>query len=337
MRRSFNSIWILTLVFCMFIPAAGQAITISAPQTVEAGRPVTIVISATPVVSVDVGCALNIDFGDGSPPDTGVVACTKQGALCSASVSHTYQKAGTYVLRAYSTGCSPGAFQPDPATRSLSVVELKIQRLELYFPNRLPKISVKQYQRDLKAFVDIRYTGAGLLQGQWEIDGRLFTKVNKQLYQGVQKITLQTPLAPPLPTYAVGTHRVSFVITRPGLQIEFPQAIYFVEAESGPATLTIQLLEPFDNQTAVCGPLTLRWKTAGKAYVYLVEFIAADGKEPVFSAYAKESSYTLREELCRSLLSSGRAYRWRVKGISQEGQIIGESETYTLYLTSAEQ
>ena len=188
-------------------------------------------------------------FGDGAPPDTGVVACTKQGALCSASVSHTYQKAGTYVLRAYSTGCSPGAFQPDPATRSLSVVELKIQRLELYFPNRLPKINVKQYQRDLKAFVDIRYTGAGLLQGQWEIDGRLFTKVNKQLYQGVQKVTLQTPLAPPLPTYAVGTHRVSFVITQPGLQIEFPQAIYFVEAETGPSPLTIQLVEPFDNQT----------------------------------------------------------------------------------------
>ena len=338
MHRCSSSVRVvMAFLFFFLLPAAGRAITITAPQTVEAGRTVTIVITGIPTQVVDARCLLNIDYGDGSEPATNLVECVAAGVPCTATVTHTYRNPGAYVLRAYSSGCTPGILQGDPATRTITVIDLKIQRLDLYFSNRLPKMTVKQYQRDLKAFVDIRYTGAGLLQGQWEIDGRLFTKVNKQLYQGVQKITLQTPLAPPLPTYAVGTHRVSFVITRPGLQIEFPQAIYFVEAESGPATLTIQLLEPFDNQTAVCGPLTLRWKTAGKAYVYLVEFIAADGKEPVFSAYAKESSYTLREELCRSLLSSGRAYRWRVKGISQEGQIIGESETYTLYLTSAEQ
>ena len=89
---------------------------------------------------------------------------------------------------------------------------------------------------------------------------------------------------------------------------------------------------PPDDQTTACAPITLRWHAAGKAYVYLVEMIAAEEKDPTLSAYAKETTYTLREDLCRSLLSSGRTYHWRVKGLSQEGQIIGESEEFSLHL-----
>ena len=102
-------------------------------------------------------------------------------------------------------------------------------------------------------------------------------------------------------------------------------------------TLTIQLIEPPDNQTVACAPMTLHWNATGKVYVYLVEFIEAGSKDPTFSAYAKETSYTLRENLCRSLLTSGRDYRWRVKGLSQEGQIIGESDSFNLHLTSGGQ
>jgi hypothetical protein len=334
MRRCSSSAWLTAILLIILMPAAGHAITLTAPQTVEVGQAVTIVITATPGRVVDAGCFLNIDFGDGSGPATNLVACSTPGVACSATATHTFRNPGTYILRGYSSSCAPGVFQGDPVTKAITVIDLEIQRLDLYLPNRLPKMTVKQYQRDLKAFVEIRYTGAGLLQGQWEIDGRLFAKVNKQLYRGRQKVTLQTPLAPALPTYAVGTHRVRFVVTRPALGIESPLAIYFVEADDGPFNLAIQLTGPPDNQTTACGPITLRWHAAGRAYVYLVEMIAAEDRDPTLSAYAKETSYTLREELCRSLLSSGRAYRWRVKGLSQEGQIIGESDEFNLYLTS---
>jgi hypothetical protein len=335
MRRCSSSVQVL-LAFAFFIlmPADGRAITITAPQTVEAGRAATIVITGIPTRAVDARCFLNIDYGDGSEPSTSLAQCTDAGVPCTATVTHTYRNPGSYVLRAYSSGCIPGILQGDPATRAITVIDLKIQRLDIYLPNRLPKMSVKQYQRDLKAFVDIRYTGAGLLQGQWEIDGRLLSKVNKQLYQGGQKITIQTPLAPALPTHAVGTHRLRFVVTRPELGFDFPQAVYFVETDAGPFDLAIRLTGPPDNMTTVCAPIALRWHTAGKAYVYLVEMIAGEDKDPTLSAYAKETSYTLREDLCRSLLSSGRSYRWRVKGLSQEGQIIGESDEFNLYLTS---
>jgi hypothetical protein len=332
MRQCINRALMIGIFISFVIPGVCGAITLTAPQTVEVGQPVTISVTAVPTLTSATTCFLTLDYGDGSPPNNSLVACDIAGVQCTRTVTHTYQRAGTYVIRAGNTGCTAGAFQPNSATRTISVVDLKIQRLDIFLNNRQPKMTVKQYQRDLKAFAQIRYTGAGVLRGQWEIDGRVFSKVNKQLYQGAQKITIQTPLAPPLPTYAVGTHRVRFVITRPELGIEFPQAIYFVEADPEPFNIPIRLAEPPDNKTTACAPFALRWQAAGKAYVYLVEFVEANSIDPTFSAYAKETSYTLREDMCRAMLSSGRAYRWRVKALSQEGHVIGESEPFNLYL-----
>lgn len=338
MRQYIYRALIIGLFFSFVVPGVCHAITLTAPRTVEVGQPATISVSAVPAFSAaTTACYLTLDYGDESQPDNSLVTCNTAGVPCTRTVTHTYRRAGTYVIRVGNAGCVPGTFQPNSAVRTISVVDLKIQRLDISLNNRLPKMTVKQYQRDLKAFAQIRYTGAGVLSGQWEIDGRVFSKVNKQLYQGAQKITIQTPLAPPLPTYAVGTHRVRFVITRPELTIDFPQAVYFVEADPEPFNIAIRLAEPPDNQTATCEPFTLRWQAAGKAYVYLVEFVEANGIDPTFSAYAKETAYTLREDMCRAMLSSGRAYHWRVKALSQEGQVIGESEPFNLFLESGEQ
>jgi hypothetical protein len=338
MRKYINRALISGLLFSFIVPGVCHAITLTAaPQTVEVGQPVTITVSAVPALSSATSCYLTLDYGDGSPPNNSLAPCGQAGVQCTSTVTHTYQRAGTYVIRAGNTGCTEGAFQPNTAVRTVRVVNLKIQRLDIFLNNQLPKMTVKQYQRGLKAFAQIRYTGAGVLRGQWEIDGRVFSKVNKQLYQGAQKITIQTPLAPPLPTYAVGTHRVRFVITRPELGIDFPQAIYFVEADPEPFNIPIRLAEPPDNKTTACAPFTLRWQAAGKAYVYLVQFVEANSIDPTFSAYAKETSYTLREEICREMRSSGHAYRWRVKALNQEGHVIGESEPFNLFLVSEEQ
>jgi hypothetical protein len=339
MRRYIRYARVLALVFTIFLPGLSHAITITAPGTVEVGQPVTITVSGVPsaVPAAGATCFLTLDYGDATSADASLVNCTAAGAPCSRTVTHTYRNPGTYTIRAGNIGCVPGAFQPNSAVRTIKVVDLKIQRLDIFLNNHLPKMTVNQYQRDLKAFAEIRYTGAGLLQGQWEIDGRIFSRVTKQLYQGLQKVTIQTPLAPPLPTYAVGTHRVSFVITRPEPALAVPQAIYFVKAETEQFDIPIRLSEPPDNRSTACTPFTLRWEAAGKAYVYLVEFIAADGSDPIFSAYAKEPAYTLRADLCRSLSKAGHAYHWRVKALSQEGQVIGESAPNTLFLESGEQ
>ena len=332
MRHKFGGFLLLTLLLCIVAPRLGQAITISAPQTVEIGQPVTIVVQGTLNVSPQAGCFIELDFGDGTQPELSP-QCTQAFVPCGFTTTHTYQRAGTYTLRASSTsGCIGDVSGIDPANKTISVVDLNIERVDLFFNNRQPKTTVNQYQRDLKAFADIRYTGSGLLQGQWEIDGRLFSKVRKQLYRGRQKITIQTPVAPPLPTHAVGSHQVRFVITRPVGTLETPQAIYFVTADSQKFRPSIRLVAPNNSQSIACEPTTFRWKALAKVYVYFVEFTEAGGSDPSFSAYAKKSEYTLRDDICRSLFSAGRSYQWQVKGLSQEGQIISQSEAFSVQL-----
>jgi hypothetical protein len=122
------------------------------------------------------------------------------------------------------------------------------------------------------------------------------------------------------------------VITRPAGALETPQAIYFVEADPESFKPTLHLATPSDRQTILCGPTTFRWEVLSKAYVYLVTFTEEGGSDPIFSAFAKKSEYTLRDDVCRSLFSAGHAYRWQVKALSQEGLIIGQSEVFSLFL-----
>lgn len=332
MRHKFSGFLLLTLVLCIVAPRLGQAITISAPQTIEIGRPVTITVQGTLSGFPSTGCNVQLDFGDSTQPELSP-ECTQPSLPCGFTTTHIYQRPGTYTLRASGSGTCVGGFTGvDPAIKTIVVVDLNIQRVDLYFNNRQPKTTVNQYQRDLKAFAAIRYTGSGLLQGQWEIDGRLFSKVKKQLYRGQQNIIIQTPVAPPLPTHAMGSHQVRFVITRPAGALETPQAVYFVTADPQKFKPSIRLVAPNNNRTLVCEPTTFRWEALSKVYVYLVEFTEAGGSDPTFSAYAKKSEYTLRDDICRSLFSAGRSYQWQVKGLSQEGQIIGQSEAFSVYL-----
>ncbi len=322
----------LTTFWGILFSGVCHAITITAPASVEVGQPVTITAVGTPTALPTAGCNINIDFGDGSPP-VASAECTGPPTPCGLSVTHVYDTPGTYTIRAFSTGCSAGDLVSDPAVQTITVVDLRIQRIELYFNNRQPQITVKQNQRDLKAFVDIRYSGSGLLQGLWEVDGRGFSRVQVQLDRNRQLVTLQTPVAPPLPTQAVGSHRVRFIITRPALDIIFPQAIYFVTAERADWKQVIQLTAPSDRNTIACTPVTFSWESIDKANTYLIEFLEEGADAPTFSAYVKSAEYTLRANACRAVFSTGRTYRWRVKGIDPADQIIGESAEATFFLT----
>ena len=47
---------------------------------------------------------------------------------------------------------------------------LKIERMSIYFENDRPEITVKR-NYPLRAYVEIEYSGNGLLIGQWEVEG----------------------------------------------------------------------------------------------------------------------------------------------------------------------
>jgi hypothetical protein len=117
-------------------------------------------------------------------------------------------------------------------------------------------------------------------------------------------------MAPPLPTYAVGTHRVSFVITRPEPALAVPQAIYFVKAETEQFDIPIRLSEPPDNKSTACTPSRCAGRPPGRRMSIWSSSSPQTAATPYFRRYAKEPAYTLRADLCRSLSKAGHASRF---------------------------
>jgi hypothetical protein len=233
--------------------------------------------------------------------------------------------------RSFTYTCA--AAPPPPETATVQVVvtgeataPFSINRLQIYFENHRAEITVKKDQPGLKAFVDIRFAGSGLLQGYWEVDGRVLSYVNQHLVYGRQ-ITLESPDIPALPTIDTGTHIVRFIITNPTLTVTPPEAIYFVAAEEF-ARKPIRLISPRDKSKEDYLPVTFKWEGRDQPTTYLIEFLEEVGQKPIFSAYTKRTSYVLPLSVLKSVFSPAKTYFWRVKGFDEDNKIVGESPEF---------
>lgn len=206
--------------------------------------------------------------------------------------------------------------------------DFDIKRIELYFENRRAETTVERNYPDLKAFADIRFVGSGLLQGYWEVDGRILSYVNQHLTFG-RSVTLQTPEIPPLPTFDTGTHIVRFVITAPVTEIPLPSILYFVTpAEFKAKPVSIRLIAPKNESVIEYLPVKFEWEKINKTALFLIQFFDDLNSNPIFSAYAKDAFYSLPELVLKSIFSPGQKYYWKVKGFDAENNIIGESTVW---------
>ena len=215
---------------------------------------------------------------------------------------------------------------------SEAAADFAIKRIELYFENRRAEITVEKNFPDLKALAEIRYVGSGLLQGFWEVDGRVLSQVNRHL-TFAQSVTLETPDAPPLPTFDTGTHIVRFVITNPATEIPLPSILYFVTPTELPGPLArIKLTSPEDGTLLDYSTVKFRWEGIGRSALFLIQFLDQTDAQPIFSAYTRDSFYSLPEPVLKSIFSSGQKYYWRVKGFDTENNILGESDVWSFSL-----
>ncbi|MFQ5901284.1 MAG: S8 family serine peptidase [Thermodesulfobacteriota bacterium] len=207
--------------------------------------------------------------------------------------------------------------------------DFAIKSLRLYFNNNRAEITIKRNLPSLKAFADISFAGSGLLQGYWEVDGRIISNVQRNLVYG-RTLTIVTPDVPPLPAFSTGTHRVKFVITNPQQEITLPEAIYFVTPEEfAGEILPIELTFPQDISEIDYSLVTFRWKGKDQTDTYLLEFLEEGEEKPIFSAYTTKTDYTLPESVLKSIFSPGIRYIWRVKGFDTVNNIIGESPIFS--------
>ncbi len=102
-----------------------------------------------------------------------------------------------------------------------------VTRVELVYPNGRGEITVPHRYPDLRAFGLLRFSGLGVAQGTWKVDGRIIGPIAEPTAYGEDLILA----SPPLPTFEAGQHRVTLDLTNPPPAFRIPQITYFVTNE----------------------------------------------------------------------------------------------------------
>ncbi len=225
-------IGIYTLFFAiialnLFLVNGARAATIAVtPGSARVGEAVTVQGSFSAAAQ-----SARIDFGDG----------TRSSCFTSTpfSTTHKYRSAGDYTVTVteYRAGSGPCVAAWATVTDSVSIYDLLISRVGLAFPDGRGEASVEK-DGELRLTATIRYSGAGVLRGRWEVDDVPVGVFNQPLFAGKNggSITLESPL---LPTFDAGSHDIRLVITYPAPSFDLPVLRYFVlprGAEQPPQT-----------------------------------------------------------------------------------------------------
>lgn len=205
-----------------------------------------------------------------------------------------------------------------------AAAQFSIRRIELYFDNRRPETTVERHFPKLKAYADISFNGSGLLEGYWEVDGRLHSRVFQHLTFG-RTVTLTTPEIPSLPTFDTGSHLIRFVITNPAQQVPLPTILYFVTPQEFRQPVNISTKDPDDGAGLPYAPVKFSWESFTQKPLYLIQFCEEPEPKCIFSAYTYDAFYTLPEIALKQIFEPGKKYTWQVKGFDSEQNLVGES------------
>jgi len=269
------------------------------------------IIGTNPVPMV-----VNLTEGRGVASETVIIpANVIRTVLNSGLTSFTYR-------RTFSNGDAANA---RITITSDAAAAFGINRIELYFDNRRAEITVPKHFPNLTAFAEIRFTGSGILEGYWEVDGRVISRVYQMLTFG-SSVTLRTPEIPAMPTFDPGTHIVRFIITNPVSSLPVPALVYYITPdEFRPRPVDVGLKAPTEGSPLPRSAARFEWEPFKGASLFLVEYFENPAERPLFSAYTREPFYLLPELASKDLFAPGAKYYWKVTGYNNKDNIVVES------------
>lgn len=227
-------------------------------------------------------------------------------------------------VRTFTDGAASATATTEAVVSSAAGADFSIKRIRLSFDNNRSEITVKK-GRSPQVHAELSYYGSGLLRGFWEVDGRMLGVVSEHLAFG-GAVVLSPPAASPLPAFDTGSHRVRLVITAPPLDMNPPEALYYVAddaAENG--KLLIVPVSPDDGAVLEYASMDFRWTDAGRSTGYVLEVFNAGNSRPVLSAHVRTPHYALPRILLSDLFVPGGRYTWKVTGWDRTGNSTGAS------------
>ena len=331
-RRAFGRALLIGLAAFANALAARAAIDLEVEPTIATvGEPV-LVFGATDCETY------TVNVGDGAP------AANFDGPS-TFSLTHAYTQPGVYQVLVLGTACAdgidsqvstvvvnPGGGPPPPSPppgpplppSGNPLGTLFIERLNLRFENARPETRFLQNEKGARVFAEIQYTGTGLLQGYWEVDGAVWSFVNRHLVFG-SAMTIASPELPGLPTIDPGVHRVRLVLTRPAAGFSPPLALYFVGYEDAPVYLQLELMRPAAGAHLGDGREEFAWAASLDVDHFAVRFFDAESRALVFTAFARTTGYELLERVLAGRFAPGRRYEWQVEALDAAGEEVARS------------
>ena len=198
---------------------------------------------------------------------------------------------------------------------------LAINRVELQFENGRGDMTVP-LNGELKVKAFINYTGNGVLEGQWLVDGRVIQQVSNVLTYG-NDIVIESLKVPPFPTFNPGGHTVTFNVISPVLSFTAPTIRYFVDTTSVFGKKTgLRLSTPGDGMTMYKDEVAFSWSDLARTGLYRV--IVWDGSRSVINALTRNMDYRPPDKLLERL-SEGMDYTWEIAAVDRRGLVAGKS------------
>lgn len=383
MTSMFQRILCSSLLLCSLLPAPSHAIltgvTVSPKQAtadVTAGQTIAIrwIVSTTPSHTSGVHSAqgqlidpvtsavlLTVPHPLKHPQGAGPVRLEETLTLIPAQLQE-WQAKGIRALR-YQRSFGGNANDTRLATTELSITlngnadsntprtpsaGLFIHKLGMRFENARNRRSFNTHSA-LRARVDLRYSGTGMIDGEWQVarpaadqKASPFTslvKVRKQLELGRRDYLV----SPELPTIEPGLYRVRFCILpqfitpdQLSVDTQCPEPELATEMTyqvDGSNVQTLQALELVTPRIITVTPTTpLEWKAIAGTAVYQLQIYnnseneSLDGSDFVLRMLCSGTkTQLLLSSWARQQLEAGHHYRWRILAHDENGLQIGAS------------
>ncbi len=243
------------------------------------------------------------------------------------TISHIYNEPGVYRITAIDEGGeSTKTFETSVKIFGISD-EVLLEIAELRFDNGKYYMVVPRNSRILKPVLKLKMRGTGAITGHWLYDNAVYGLVSELSRQGeVKEITMDRSL--PLPTNEPGVHTVSFRLTRPEANIEFPVLRYYVL----PYEKTLETSAPPDGFVAKEDEIPVfSWATPiGGAARYQITFsnslfdILNNKSNLIWNDVKGDLNFTPGKEIWGSIKRNKWTF-WRVRGLDSFNKVIGES------------
>lgn len=236
------------------------------------------------------------------------------------------------------------------STRELNL--FAVQRMQLSFENQTNLIVVGPAEA-LKAFLDVNYSGSGVLEGTWQVAEPGSTeglplyrtlRLMKQTLNSAQQARIQSPA---LPTDRPGKYLLRFCLVdrsetpAGGNDFNCPdpnrvvEAAYQVLAKSKFAVVKIDI-SPDKGDLNPSSELS--WTAVAGTVVYQLQVFRQLGQQPpVFVTgmlLPQHPQQTTFSKPVTEKLTAGKAYQWRINALNPQGQVIGQSPFVSFIYTA---